>query len=115
VLGFVGLRDYVPRLNLYLAGIGQPVFGVGPLDFVYYDLQLFLVSSAPVAYGGPYPWQLEIARFGPEHRRRDPKKLLFEMRGGLADGRRVGGAGTAAAGWDREGKARVADLRGHRA
>jgi TrkA-N domain len=40
------------------------VFGVGPLDFVYYDLQLFLVSSAPVSYGGPYPWQLEIARFG---------------------------------------------------
>jgi hypothetical protein len=32
------------------------------LDVAYDDLQLFVLSSDPL-HGGPYPWQLEVARF----------------------------------------------------
>jgi hypothetical protein len=34
------------------------------LDTAYYDLQLFVLGSAPLqATGGPFPWPLEVARF----------------------------------------------------
>jgi hypothetical protein len=43
----------------------DPLYNVGrePLDLLYYDLQLFVLSSAPTDAGGPFPWPLEIARF----------------------------------------------------
>ncbi|HEY4025948.1 MAG TPA: hypothetical protein VGO86_05915, partial [Candidatus Dormibacteraeota bacterium] len=62
VLGFAGLEQYVPALNA--RAVGGLSFGTGVLDLLYYDLQLFVVNSLPVSYGGPYPWPLEVARFG---------------------------------------------------
>jgi RyR domain/TrkA-N domain len=50
ILGYVGLDDYLR---------GQP----GVLDLVYYDLQLFVLDSAPLQAGGPFPAALEVARF----------------------------------------------------
>jgi hypothetical protein len=50
VLGYAGLDDYLR---------GQP----GVLDLVYYDLQLFVLDSAPLQAGGPFPPALEVARF----------------------------------------------------
>jgi TrkA-N domain len=65
LLGYLGLQEYLPALNRYLDGLHQPVYGNRPLDLVYYDVQLFLISSPPVSNGHPaYPWPLEIARFG---------------------------------------------------
>lgn len=54
VLGYAGLAGY-------LAGSTQ--FAHRPIDLVYYDLQLFVINSAPVSNGGPYPWTLEVSRF----------------------------------------------------
>jgi RyR domain/TrkA-N domain len=51
-LGYAGLDDYLR---------GQP--GHGVLDLVYYDLQLFVLDSAPLQAGGPFPPALEVARF----------------------------------------------------
>jgi hypothetical protein len=51
-LGYAGLDDYRG---------GQPGYGV--LDLVYYDLQLFVLDSAPLQAGGPFPPALEVARF----------------------------------------------------
>ena len=62
VLGYIGLQQYVPELNR--RHVGDLTFGTGVLDLLYYDLQLFVVNSLPVSYGGPYPAALEIARFG---------------------------------------------------
>lgn len=33
------------------------------LDLIYHDLQLFVLDSSPLEVGGPFPWQLQIARF----------------------------------------------------
>ncbi|KAA9156435.1 hypothetical protein FPZ12_027485 [Amycolatopsis acidicola] len=54
VLGYVGLAEYLA---------GSPQFAHRPIDLAYYDLQLFVINSAPVSNGGPYPWPLEISRF----------------------------------------------------
>jgi RyR domain/TrkA-N domain len=51
-LGYAGLDDYLR---------GQP--GHSVLDLVYYDLQLFVLDSAPLQAGGPFPPALEVARF----------------------------------------------------
>ena len=55
VLGYLGLNIYVPPTGDLDAIHYQ-------LDLVYADLQLFVLSSGPLQ-GGPYPWQLEFARF----------------------------------------------------
>jgi hypothetical protein len=52
VLGYAGLDEYLR---------GQP--GISVLDLVYYDLQLFVIDSAPLQDGGPFPPALEVARF----------------------------------------------------
>ncbi|WP_236790597.1 RyR domain-containing protein [Amycolatopsis sp. GM8] len=54
VLGYLGLAEY-------LAASTQ--FAHRPIDLIYYDLQLFVINSAPVSNGGPYPWPLEVSRF----------------------------------------------------
>jgi hypothetical protein len=55
VLGAWGMWRYVP-----------PPADADPLhryiDLAYYVLQLFVLDSTPLV-GGPYPWQLEVARF----------------------------------------------------
>lgn len=51
VLGYIGLGDYVG---------GRP----RALDLVYWDLQLFVLDSAPLERGGELPITLEFARFG---------------------------------------------------
>lgn len=55
VFGYIGIRAYLLR--------GHTEFSRGARDVAYYDLELFLVQSSPLARGGPYPWPLEIARF----------------------------------------------------
>lgn len=54
VLGWLGFTEYLKT---------RPDLGDGFLDVLYYDLQLFVLDSAPVDHGGPYPVMLEIARF----------------------------------------------------
>jgi voltage-gated potassium channel Kch len=54
VLGYVGLAAYLR---------GNAEYGYGFLDILYYDLQLFVLGSAAVQEGGPFPFPLEIARF----------------------------------------------------
>jgi len=52
--GYVGLYTYQPP---------PPNAPVGYwLDLFYYDLQLFVIDSAPLADGGPFPLALEFAR-----------------------------------------------------
>ena len=51
-LGYAGLDDYLR---------GQP--GHSVLNLIYYDLQLFVLDSAPLQAGGPFPPALEVARF----------------------------------------------------
>jgi RyR domain-containing protein len=55
VLGYLGLRAFVPA-----AGLSELH---RTLNLVYYDLQLFVLSSNPLEQPGPYPVALEIARF----------------------------------------------------
>ncbi|GAA3029118.1 hypothetical protein GCM10020000_02120 [Streptomyces olivoverticillatus] len=54
VLGCIGFRAYVRT---------RPEFGSDPFDLLYYSLQLFVLSSAPLDKGGPLPAALEIARY----------------------------------------------------
>jgi len=56
VLGYIGIRAYLLRNP-------HTDFSHAARDVAYYDLELFLVQSTPLAHGGPYPWPLEIARF----------------------------------------------------
>lgn len=58
VLGYVGLDRY-----LHVPGSHPQTYSHAPNDLVYFDLQLFLLQSTPLAFGGPYPWQLSVARF----------------------------------------------------
>jgi hypothetical protein len=55
VCGYVGLA-------IYLNEVGG--WSDHPLDLLYFDLQLFALSSPPLGAGGPYPLALDIARFG---------------------------------------------------
>jgi hypothetical protein len=56
VLGYIGLAQYLPH---------QAPAGYGDSwdDILYYDLQLFTLSSAPAGDPGPFPVALEFARF----------------------------------------------------
>ncbi|WP_435154388.1 RyR domain-containing protein [Amycolatopsis sacchari] len=54
VLGYLGLAEHLAHSTQYAHR---------PLDLLYYDLQLFVINSAPVSNGGPYPWPLEVSRF----------------------------------------------------
>ncbi|GAA2356152.1 hypothetical protein Cme02nite_49200 [Catellatospora methionotrophica] len=49
-------------LELYTRDPRHPI-DLSLLDLVYHDLQLFVLDSSPLEAGGPFPWQLEIARF----------------------------------------------------
>lgn len=55
VCGYIGLATYIARVGGY---------SDHPLDLLYFDLQLFALSSPPLGEGGPYPITLDIARFG---------------------------------------------------
>ncbi len=71
----VGTRWVAVLFAIAVLGLGawglwlhlRPMAGLDPvhrwLDLAYDDLQLFVLSSTPLT-GGPYPWQLEVARFG---------------------------------------------------
>jgi hypothetical protein len=54
ILGYVGLRQFL---------VSRPEYGTGVLDLVYWDLQLFVLDSAPLQTGGELPVALQIARF----------------------------------------------------
>ena len=56
ILGYLGLNEYLshsPKLG----------FGRGRLDILFYDLQLFVLNSAPAEGAGPFPVALGMARF----------------------------------------------------
>lgn len=64
VFGVIGL------LALLLGYIGfehllrvRPGTAHDPYDVIYFDLQLFVLGAEPLQDPGPYPWQLEVARF----------------------------------------------------
>lgn len=65
ILGYVGLDRY-----LHLPG---QTYSHTPSDLVYFDLELFLVQATPLAAGGPFPWQLSVARFSA------PSVLLYAL------------------------------------
>src|SRR5690242_49836 len=50
VLGYIGLTVYLRD---------RPGLGRSVADIIYYDLQLFVLDSAPVDHGGPYPVTLD--------------------------------------------------------
>jgi hypothetical protein len=54
VLGVVGFSQYLPA---------HPAYGRGPLDLVYYSLQLFVLDASPLQTATHLPVTLEIARF----------------------------------------------------
>jgi voltage-gated potassium channel Kch len=54
ILGVIGFSQFV-RLH--------PDVDAGPLDIVYYSLQLFVLGAEPLDTGGPFPPALELARF----------------------------------------------------
>ncbi|MFG1918937.1 RyR domain-containing protein [Micromonospora sp. NPDC048898] len=54
VLGYVGFD----RLLRAEPGAGHDLY-----DVVYYDIQLFVLGAEPLQDPGPYPWQLQVARF----------------------------------------------------
>jgi voltage-gated potassium channel Kch len=50
VLGIIGMQDF------------RAPEGEHPLDVTYFVLQLYVLGSDPLQDGGPFPWQLEVAR-----------------------------------------------------
>lgn len=54
ILGYIGLHQFLAS---------RPKYGTGVLDLVYWDLQLFVLDSAPLQTGGELPVALQIARF----------------------------------------------------
>ena len=56
ILGYLGLQRYMDRTE----PARQASYSSNVL---YYDVELFLVQSTPLAAGGPVPWQLQVARF----------------------------------------------------
>lgn len=56
VLGYLGLSAFLR---------GRPSLGIShaPGDLVYFDVEMFLLQSPPLGYGGPFPWTLALARF----------------------------------------------------
>lgn len=59
VLGYIGLHRYTGALTGPPKRLPPPGHG----DLIYYDIELFLVQSTPLANGGPIPWALQTARF----------------------------------------------------
>ena len=55
-LGYIGLSDFLSHQK-------TPQFGQGWADIVYYDVQLFVLNSAPAQSAGPFPVALGVARF----------------------------------------------------
>ncbi|WP_432837918.1 RyR domain-containing protein [Dactylosporangium sp. CA-092794] len=55
LLGFWGL-EWHSRSATY--NLGRSFW-----DLAYYDLQLFVLGSAPLDSAGPFPWPLQVARF----------------------------------------------------
>ncbi|MEV1286270.1 RyR domain-containing protein [Micromonospora sp. NPDC049679] len=53
--GYLGLARYLRD---------HPDFSAHPFDLLYYDLQLFVLGSPPLDQGGPFPFLLDVARFG---------------------------------------------------
>jgi len=56
ILGYIGL-------NAYLSHHPAAGFGRSRTDVLFYDLQLFVLNSAPTQGAGPFPVALGIARF----------------------------------------------------
>jgi hypothetical protein len=56
VTGFIGFEQF-------LHGLPPGRYGTSFLDILYYDLQLFVLSSNPLFEPSPYPPLLQIARF----------------------------------------------------
>jgi hypothetical protein len=56
ILGYIGLHEYLSRLP------GAAPYGHSWRDILFYDLQLPILSSAPVQGPGPYPVPLGVAR-----------------------------------------------------
>lgn len=56
ILGYLGLYEYLSRHPMLDYGRGRP-------DIFFYDLQLFVLNSAPAEGAGPFPVTLGIARF----------------------------------------------------
>jgi hypothetical protein len=56
VLGYIGLNEYLSHNT-------ASGFGRGWTDILFYDLQLFVLNSAPAEGAGPFPVALGIARF----------------------------------------------------
>ena len=54
VLGFIGFE----RLTRVRPETGHDLY-----DVLYFDLQLFVFGAEPLQNPGPYPWQLQLARF----------------------------------------------------
>ncbi|HCT79398.1 MAG TPA: hypothetical protein DGT23_23125 [Micromonosporaceae bacterium] len=54
ICGYLGLDELLST---------RAGFANGPLDIIYYDLQLFVLGSPPLDEGGPMPPLLDIARF----------------------------------------------------
>ena len=54
ILGYVGFE----RLNEV-----RPDTAHDPYDVFYFVLQLFVIGAEPFQNAGPYPWQLQVARF----------------------------------------------------
>jgi voltage-gated potassium channel Kch len=56
ILGYLGLSQFTAD---------STVVGHRFLDILYYDAQLFVMGSDPLQQtSGPYPWPLDVARFG---------------------------------------------------
>ena len=56
ILGYIGLDQH-------LSHHPTPMFGRSWTDILFYDLQLFVLNSAPAGGAGPFPVTLGIARF----------------------------------------------------
>lgn len=56
ILGYIGLDQH-------LSHHPTPMFGRSWTDIFFYDLQLFVLNSAPAGGAGPFPVTLGIARF----------------------------------------------------
>ncbi|GIM90315.1 RyR domain-containing protein [Paractinoplanes toevensis] len=54
VCGMIGFHDYLH---------GKPLYGSGPLDLLYYSLQLFVLDASPLQNAVGLPLLLQIARF----------------------------------------------------
>lgn len=58
ILGYAGLERYIGH-----TGAPSHTYSHHPSDLLYFDFELFLLQSTPLSQGGPYPWQLSVARF----------------------------------------------------